>query len=516
MRASRAGALGLRVNIENRGNDMPIENKSSSRGSGGGRRIPHAGSMSMLARWFVLAASAAFAVGAAANDDIPATGTNEVALKQVFTGFVKPGEPGCSVGVARNGALVHSSAYGLADIAARKPLTADSVFNIASISKEFTAFSMLLLDQRKELSIDDPLIKYIPELAASAGGVTVRHLLHHIGGLRDYEGLLLLKGRRYKDGATQFESIELLGRQSGADFPPGTKYEYSNTGYLLLATVVERVSRRSMKQFAAENIFGPLGMKHTTIVDRYPAGLPQLARGYAPSGSGFDVEESAWEQVGDGQVHTTVADLLLWAENFQTGRVGGKSLVQRMTRVGVLNSGAKLNYAAGLDIGEYNGLPTVGHGGSWAGYRSDLLMFPRQHFAVSVLCNRTDAEPDRLSAAVAEIYLAEEMRRTGKKSTPREEEPSSPPVARWQPSRLSNYEGVYWSDEAEARCVLVQRDGSLYVEGCMPGYKLQPADDQEFYSTEASARLRFQSQAGRPSGFTLHASGLNGLAFTRQ
>lgn len=491
----------------NRGNDMQIERQNSSL---------RAASLKKHTRWFALAASITFAMTAAGNDNVSAKSANETALKQVFADFIKPGEPGCSVGVARNGALVHSSAYGIADIAARKPLTADSVFNIASVSKEFTAFSILLLDERKALSIDDPLIKHIPELSASARGVTVRHLLHHIGGLRDYERLLLLKGRRFEDGATQFESVVLLGRQRSPDFAPGTKYEYSNTGYLLLATVVERVSGRSMKQFAAENIFGPLGMKHTTIIDRYPAGLPQLARGYAPGKRGFDVKEAAWEQVGDGQVHTTVADLLLWAENFQTGRVGGKPLIQRMTQVGALNSGKKLDYAAGLGIGEHNGLPTVGHGGSWAGYRSDLLMFPRQHFAVSVLCNRTDAEPDRLGMAVAEIYLAEEMRRTGRKSKPSDDEERSAPQARWQPSRLADYEGTYWSDEAEARCVLVQRDGHLYVEGCMPGYKLQPADDQEFYSTDASTRLRFQSQAGKPSGFTLHAFGLNGLAFARQ
>jgi CubicO group peptidase (beta-lactamase class C family) len=484
--------------------------KSTNNGS----RFEHAASLPRT-RWFALAASAAFAMGAATNVDASAA-ANEAALKQVFANFVKPGEPGCSVGVARNGSLIHSSAYGVADMAARKPLTADSVFNIASVSKEFTAFSILLLDERKALSIDDPLIKHVPELSASAQGVTLRHLLHHTGGLRDYESLLLLGGRRFKDGATQFESIAALGRQRAANCPPGTRYEYSNSGYVLLGTVVERVSGRSMKQFAAENIFGPLGMQHTTIVDRYPAGLPQLARGYAPGKSGFDVEESAWEQVGDGQVHTTVADLLLWAENFQTGRVGGKSLVERMTQVGVLNSGEKIDYAAGLGIGEHNGLSTVGHGGSWAGYRSDLLMFPQQHFAVSVLCNRADAEPDKLSAAVAEIYLAEEMRRTGKKSKPSEDESESPPAARWKPATLSDYEGVYWSDEAEARCVLIERDKHLYVEGCMPGYKLQPADDQEFYAAEAWTRLRFQPGAGQRSGFTLHNFGLNGLAFKRQ
>jgi CubicO group peptidase (beta-lactamase class C family) len=468
-------------------------------------------------RWLVLAAGAAISLGAAANNDAAASGAgNEAAIKRVFAEFAQPGQPGCSVGVMRNGALLHASAYGLGDIGAHKPLDADSIFNIASVSKEFTAFSILLLAERKALSIDDPLIKYVPELSASAQGVTLRHLLHHMGGLRDYTWLLMLRGRSMSEGATQFETIEALGRQQSANSPPGTAYAYSNSGYVLLGTVVERVSGRSMKQFTAENIFGPLGMKHTTIIDRYPAGLPRLARGYKPGKKGYDIEESAWEQVGDGQVHTTVADLLLWAENFHTGKAGGLPLMQRMTQVGVLKSGEKIEYAAGLMIGEHNGLPTVSHGGGWAGYRSQFLMFPQQHFAVSVFCNRGDVRPDKLAGAVAEIYLAEEMRRTGKKSPPREREQEPAPAARWQPTKLADYAGVYWSDEAQARCVLVERDRQLYVEGCMPGYKLQPADDKELYCADAMARLRFQEQAGKPSGFTLHNFGLNGLAFTRQ
>lgn len=468
-----------------------------------------AGAWSRLITGAILAGSAGFAAAE------PST-ANDAAVAKVFAAFAAPGQPGCSVGARRDGAMVHASAYGLADIATGQKLTGQSVFNIASISKQFTAFSILLLDERKALSIDDPLTKYVPELAASANGVTLRHLLHHVGGLRDYEGLLMLRGRRLVDGATQAETIRALARQRAANFPAGTKYVYSNSGYVLLATVVERVSGQSMKQFAARNIFTPLGMTQTSIVDRYPADIPALARGYAPAKQGFDIDESAWEQVGDGQVHTTVGDLLLWTDNFRSARVGGPALVKRMTEVGVLASGEKIEYAAGLVVAEHNGLRMVGHGGGWAGYRSNLLMFPEQQFAVAVFCNRGDVNPGKLSQSVAEIFLAEEMSRTGKRTSDDEESDEERPKAAWKPKSLAAYEGVYVSDEAEARCVIVQRSGALVLEGCAPGAKLQPSERGEFYAPDLRARLRFGDESGKPAGFTLHAYALDGLAFTRQ
>jgi CubicO group peptidase (beta-lactamase class C family) len=466
--------------------------------------------------WSRLIAGAIFAGTSGFAAAEPAT-TNDAAVAKVFAAFAQPGQPGCSVGARRDGAMVHASAHGLADLAAGKKLSEHSVFNIASISKQFTAFSILLLDERKALSIDDPLTKYVPELAESARGVTLRHLLHHVGGLRDYEGLLMLRGRRLVDGATQAETIRTLGRQRAANFPAGTKYVYSNSGYVLLATVVERVSGQSMKQFAAQNIFTPLGMTHTSIVDRYPTDIGALARGYTPAKQGFDIDESAWEQVGDGQVHTTVGDLLLWTDNFRSGRVGGAALVKRMTEVGVLKSGERLDYAAGLVVSEYNGLRMVGHSGGWAGYNSNLLMFPEQQFAVAVLCNRNDQSPGKFARAVADILLADEMRRIGKR-TPDDEESDDdkPPNAGWKPKNLAAYEGVYVSDEAEARCVLVQRGGALVLEGCAPGAKLQPSARGEFYVPDLHARLRFGDTTGTPAGFTLHTFGLDGLAFTKQ
>ncbi|MEJ0039542.1 MAG: serine hydrolase domain-containing protein [Gammaproteobacteria bacterium] len=335
--------------------------------------------------------------------------SDESRVAAVFADFARDDTPGCAVGVARDGLPPLLAAYGMSDLVAHRPLVPGSVFNIASVSKQFTAFSILLLAQQHSLNLDDPVSKYLPELAPSAAGVTLRHLLHHTGGLRDYEGLLNLAGRKTTQGATQHETIELLGRQRAPNAPPGLEFDYSNTGYVVLGTVVERVSGLSLRMFEAQNIFDPLGMRETTVVDRYPTRIAALARGYEPTAKGFEIDEAAWEQVGDGQVHTTVSDLLRWAENFHTAAIGGADVIRQMLETGTLASGEPLDYASGVKVGRYRGLPTVRHSGSWAGYRAHLLLFPEQRFAVAVLCNRTDAQTKRRIEAIAEIFLGERM-----------------------------------------------------------------------------------------------------------
>ena len=186
---------------------------------------------------------------------------------------MKPGEPGCTVGVVQDGALNHAQAFGLADLDRDKPLDTHSIFNLASVSKQFTAFALLLLEQQGKLKLDDPVAKYLPELAASSQGVTLRHLVHHTGGLRDYIELLTMKGRGDADGATIHEAVLALARQTEPNEAPGVEYEYSNTGYFLLGVVIARVSGQSLAEFSEQQIFRPLGMNNTRIVDRYPDGI---------------------------------------------------------------------------------------------------------------------------------------------------------------------------------------------------------------------------------------------------
>ena len=256
-----------------------------------------------------------------------AAAADEAVIARIMEPHVRPGEPGCSIGVVQDGALTHALAFGLADRERNRTLDSHSVFNLASVSKQFTTFAILLLEQDGKLRLDDPVAKYVPEIAASSQGVTLRHLFHHTGGLRDYIEMLYMKGRGDADGTTIHETVQLLARQTRPNEAPGVEFDYSNTGYFLLGVVVARVSGKSLAEFSRDRIFEPLGMKNTRIVDRYPAPIPQLARGYAKTETGFRIDETGWEQVGDGQVHSDVHDLALWDDNFYTGKVGGRALI---------------------------------------------------------------------------------------------------------------------------------------------------------------------------------------------
>jgi N-acyl-D-amino-acid deacylase len=520
-------------------------------------------------------------------------------IARIFADYAKPDQPGCTVGVMRDGKLAYASAFGSADLEKGTPLDTHSVFNLASVSKQFTAFALLLLEHQGRLSLDDPLVRHVPELAASAQGVTLRHLLLHTGGLRDYIGLLAMRGRGVGDSATSHEALVALARQRAPDFQPGLKYEYSNTGYFLLGIVIERVSGQTMAQFAGEHIFGPLGMSRTSIVDRYPARIDTLARGYARHAETFEIDESAWEQTGDGQVHSDIHDLALWDENFYSAKVGGRAVLDKMVETGTLRSGEPIEYAAGLRVAEMRGLPTVGHGGSWAGYRSQLLRFPKQHFSVTVLCNRDDAPAGSLVASVAEIFLKGQMDpaatapddrnalvslagKTGPDKMPagayRNERDGSylflaiengharlaafgdnvtlepagrriyklqdrdstylaflkadggtPTIAMssegerndyrlvptWQPGPLARYEGAYFGTEANARCVLVEREAALVLETCAEGVRLRPGRAGEVVAEDGSFSIRFSADAARIEGFDYDSPGLRGLRFDR-
>lgn len=345
-----------------------------------------------------------------ASDQAEAASASLPGIAHVFADF-EASQPGCGVGVMRNGVLSEYSGHGLADVAAGTGISANTLFNIASVSKQFTAFAILLLEQRKLLKLDDSIRDFLPELDGYADAVTVRHLLHHTGGLREYSGLLALSGRTLSDKVTAKETLELLARQSAPNAAAGTRFSYSNTGYFLLSQIIERASGVSLKRFAEESIFKPLAMTSTTYVDRYPSGLP-IARGYTVAAGHATINESPWEQAGQGRVHTTLRDLARWDANFYTGQVGGLDLMRKLATPGTLDSGAPLDYAGGLQASEYRGLALIEHSGSWAGYRSDYLRFPTERISIAVLCNRTDARASERSRAVADIVLAHRLRNT--------------------------------------------------------------------------------------------------------
>ena len=328
-------------------------------------------------------------------------------IDSVFHRFSATGSPGCALGIVRDGRLVYAQGYGLAGIELGVPITPATVFDIGSVSKQFTAMSVVLLAQDGRLSLDDEIQKFVPRVPRYSRPITLRHLLHHTSGLRDYIDVLSMSGIQEEAVTGDREALEAIARQQLPNFAAGDEYRYSNSGYFLLSLVVQRVSGKSLRDFAAERIFGPLGMTHTQFVNRHDQIIPDKAGSYATGrGAGFRLALANWEQTGDGAVNTTLEDLARWDQNFYTGTVGGAVAIRELETPGLLNDGKPITYALGLVVGRRRGLRKVSHGGAWAGFRAHMARYPEVRTSIVCLCNLANAGPEPLSNRVADIVLA--------------------------------------------------------------------------------------------------------------
>jgi CubicO group peptidase (beta-lactamase class C family) len=300
----------------------------------------------------------------------------------------------------------------MADLNQAIAINPRTVFYIASTSKQFTAMSIALLAEQGRISLDDPVRKYVPELPDYASGVRIHHLVHHTSGIRDYLGLWGLSGRSFADEVPEAVALDLIARQRALDFEPGSRWSYSNSGYFLLSLIVKRVTHGSLRQFADENIFKPLRMLDTHFHDDKAMIVPRRAEGYEPDrAGGFHIVRTSFALVGDGGLLTTIEDLAKWDENFYHNVLGtrGQALIDQVTESGRLNSGEPTRYGFGLFGDEYRGLKTVEHGGSFIGYRAELLRFPSEHTSIGILCNDYTANPSQMAHRVTDIVLADRL-----------------------------------------------------------------------------------------------------------
>lgn len=410
-------------------------------------------------------------------------------IDKVFSDYGKDG-PGCALAVVRDGAIAYSKGYGLANVEHGVPITPQTVFDIGSTSKQITAASILLLAQDGKLSLDDDVRKHIPEMPDFGTPVTLRHLLHHTSGVRDYITLLQLGEISFEDVATDGDALAALSRQKALDFRPGDEHGYSNSGYFLLSLVVKRTSGKTLREFAQERIFTPLGMTSTQILDDHTLVIPRRAASYAPRGDGgFRLAIANWEQTGDGAVQTTVEDLAKWDRNFYDPKVGGPALIEQLQVKGVLNDGSTIPYARGLVVDEHWGLRRVLHGGGWAGYRAEMIRFPDERLSVITLCNRGDANPTGMAMQVAELYLADRMK-------PAEPEPTAaaataPPSA---PVDAARYGGLFWNPLNGTVRRIYGKDGKLFYErGQGNESELAPLGGDRFALTGGPAEVLFPS-----------------------
>jgi CubicO group peptidase (beta-lactamase class C family) len=332
------------------------------------------------------------------------------AIDRIFSELTAPGSPGCAVGVYRDGKIIFAKGYGLANVEENVPITPQTVFDVGSVSKQFTAASIVLLEKQGKLRLDDDVRKYIPELPdySGQGGqkITILHLLNHTSGLRDYPSLFLLSGINPDNVTTDDDALGIITRQKGLNFSPGSDWQYSGSGYFLLSLIVKRVSGRTLKDFAEENIFQPLGMVHTQYRNDHTSLIPHRALAYDPNGNGgYQLSVSYGEETGDGMVQTSIEDLQMWDENFYSARVGGKDFPAEMEEQGRLIDGTTVQYAKGLFIADHRGLRTVWHSGGSGGYHAYFLRFPQKHFSVACLCNRGGLNRAKMTHALADLYL---------------------------------------------------------------------------------------------------------------
>jgi len=453
----------------------------------------------------------------------------EAAVDEVFQDLTTAGSPGCALGVYRGGQIIYEKGYGLANIEEGVAISPKSVFDIGSTSKQFTASSILLLEKEGKLSVEDDVHKYIPELPDYGKKITILNLLNHTSGLRDYLTLFDIAGVNVDSVTTDEDALALITRQKGLNFAPGSEYLYSNTGFFLLSVIVQRVSGKTLREFAAENIFAPLQMTHTQYRDDHRSLVPERAMAYDENEKkdGFTLNVSYFEQTGGGAVHTTVEDLLKWDENFYSGQVGGKIFLAELQETAKLNDGKRLNYAKGLVVSDYRGLRTVSHGGSWGGYRAQLLRFPDQHFSVATLCNLGSADPSRRASQVADVYLNSVMKpKTVKSAEEDDERKKEAATISLTKDQLAAYAGDYWSEEMGVSYRLAVRDGALKVVAVQDKIGIPRANNfakEDFRPTAADVftfgddglTVKFKRDGGMPSEFELDAGRSTGIVFRR-
>lgn len=423
-------------------------------------------------------------------------------VDRLFADWNTTSSPGCALAVAKDGHIVYEHGYGMSNLELGIAITPQSVFDIGSISKQITAMAILLLAQEHRLSLDDDVRKYLPEIPDYGSTITIRHMLHHTSGLRNYDDLFDLEGIPEADLTTDRDAMDLIVRQKGVNFKPGEEFLYSDTNYFLMSQIVKRVTGQTLRQFAQDRIFGPLGMTSTHFHDDHTMIVPRRATGYAPhKGGGFEMDMSNFEQLGDGSVMTTVEDLAKWDRNFEHPVVGGVDAIRQLTTPGTLNSGQPIPYALGLFLDHYRGFNWIHHSGEWVGYRAALSRFPDQHFSTLVTCNCIGSmSPMTMALRVADVYLADEFSRTEKTSSARAASTSLD-------ASLKQYVGTYWSEKNGALRKFVLQDDKLIMVSPGMTYDLLPLGGGQFEALEADIehRDRYIFHSAKEGSFHLEA-----------
>lgn len=439
----------------------------------------------------------------------------------MFGEWDKEDSPGFALGIFKDGRIIYARGYGMANLEYEIPITPQTVFRIGSLSKQFTAMCIALLAEQGKLSLDDDIREFFPELPEYEDPVTVRHLVHHISGMRDYLTLqgLVVRGEYYDSE----DALAMLLRQKGVNFTPGERFSYSNSGYFFLGALVERASGMKMSEFAQRYIFGPLGMNDTHFHDDLNVVVKNRASGYRPNeDGGYRIDMTQLDIIGDGSIYTTIEDFFRWDQNFYHNQMGNgtRELLDRVLTRGVLNNGEEVTYAFGLNVDTNRGLRTVSHSGSWVGFNTIAIRYPDQRFSVVVFANGSMG-PSRFANRIVDLYLADQFTepeppRPERQPGQQRERPdrTEPEPVSLSSSQLQEYAGFYYSDELDAHAILEVENETLVMRLGIRSAAIAAYPSETFEWRRMP--LEFVRGSGRSiTGLVLHPNRSFSLKFTR-
>jgi CubicO group peptidase (beta-lactamase class C family) len=452
----------------------------------------------------------------------PREASRNTTVDELFSPWDTMETPGAVLAIIKDGRIIYQRAYGMADLERNVPLSLQSVFDIASTSKQFVAISILLLREKGKLSLDDDIRMYLPEFLDYGQTITLRHLIHHTSGIRDYMDLMELAGMKHENSYHQSEIIALIARQESLNFEPGEEFDYSNSGYLLLAEIIERVSGRTLGEFTEQHIFKPLNMNASHFYDDFTRIVKNRALSYSRKETGgYASIQYIFDVVGDTGLLTTIEDLFLWDQNFYHNKLGegGPKLIEQLLAPGQLQEGEKLHYAFGLELDEYRGLRVIKHDGSAAGYESEMLRFPDQRFTVIVLSNQAGFSSTKLAEQVADLYLADDYT-AGPEPTKTESEDQRTALPQIEldisASELDACAGRYYSGELDATYVVRLVDGKLryHLEYSPVEIELVPIERDQFEADHVMFSF-LRDDTGLVSGLTVSSGRIRDIYFKK-
>ena len=435
---------------------------------------------------------------------------SEQAVDAIFSKWTNA-TPGCTVAVAVKGKTVLMKAYGMADLEHDVPNTPDTIFESGSVAKQFTAMAILLLAQDGRLSLDDAVRKHIPELPDYGVPLTIRHMLTHTSGLRDWGSIAAIAGApRTTRAYTHAHVLDIVSRQKALNFTPGTEWSYSNTGFNLAAIIVDRLSGMPFAEFSKRRIFEPLGMTRTSWRDDHQRLIKGRAIAYSTTSGGYQIEMPFENVHGNGGLLTTVGDLLKWNENYVQPRVGDSASVAEQLKAGKYSDGRDLEYGLGLYVRPLDGVKNIYHSGSTAGYRAHLNRFPDSHTSVAVLCNGSDGNATNAANAVSRLYL-------GKPEVIGGVVPGMRLPAPFAPANLKQLVGDYRSDEAEVTFTAMIDKGRLALRR-RPGVliDLEQTGTDTFRGPQLGTVTFRRNSSGAVEGLSIKQDRVWDLRFTRR